>query len=884
MKFTKVKRILTLVLATTLIMNGNMMLPAQAREVYANSTVESRSTTAVIEISTEKDLKKIANNLDGNYKLKNDITLSGKEWTSIGRTGEGGGDIFNGTLDGAGYTISNLYSTAGNGLFVALGEDAVVKNLTISGKITTVANNTGLLAYLSMGTITDCTSEGSIKQPKYKGGSCNIGGLVANNEGYMKNCVNKATIAHTFSDTVLSQSAYGFVGGITGANNGTMENCINQGTVTTKCMYSGGITGVNKYLIKDCTNAGNVTAKLDMPGIALAVGGITGYNKGMIDSCVNTGSIIADAQEYQYDLGGIAGCTRVGAITTFMEYITDISTNTTEINNCENKGTVKGYQGYIGGICGNVDLDKNDIYDTAYVSNKGSIIISRCKNSGNIINLAGEDAYSGGTWFGGVIGRATTDVGRISILGCSNTADITSINGGNCGGVAASIYVSENDKGAEIFIKNCYNTGDITCSKESGYVAGISVHPTENVYLENIYNTGILTGANVLNSIGSIYVKSIKNCYFLKGTTNVEAAHWETALTADEMKIASSFKGFDFNYVWEMQTQNGVLLPSIKGIANPAKAALNSKSLKLELDKTTTLKASVGTLVHLYSGNPKIVSISNEGKITAKRQGSTVIYAAFLDGQIVRCPVTVVKGNVSNAKISLSKTSYEYNGSAKKPTVTVKSGDNTLIKNTDYTVTYSNNKNIGKATVIIKGKGNYTGTVKKTFNITVKKGRVYKVDKNKYKITSSSTVAFTGISNKKAIKFTVPKTVTIGGKKFNVTSVGTSAFEGCTKLSKVTIGSNVTSIGAKAFKGCKVLKSVTIPSKVTTIGKEAFRNCSKLSTITIKSTKLKSVGKNALKGIKSTAKIKVPSKKLSSYKKLMKKKGQGSKVKIVKYK
>ena len=86
-----------------------------------------------------------------------------------------------------------------------------------------------------------------------------------------------------------------------------------------------------------------------------------------------------------------------------------------------------------------------------------------------------------------------------------------------------------------------------------------------------------------------------------------------------------------------------------------------------------------------------------------------------------------------------------------------------------------------------------------------------------------------------------------------------SAFEGCAKLTKVTVGKGVMEIGGSAFKNCK-----------------------KLGTVTIKSTKLKKAGKNALKGIKVTAKIKVPAKKLSGYKKLFKNKGQGKKVKIVK--
>ncbi len=124
-------------------------------------------------------------------------------------------------------------------------------------------------------------------------------------------------------------------------------------------------------------------------------------------------------------------------------------------------------------------------------------------------------------------------------------------------------------------------------------------------------------------------------------------------------------------------------------------------------------------------------------------------------------------------------------------------------------------------------------------------------------------------------KITIPK---------NVTSIGTSAFEGCKKLATVKFqsGSKLKTLGAKVFKKCVALKKITIPGKVTTIGANAFYGCKKLATITISSTKLKKVGKNAFKGIKSTAKIKVPAKKLKAYKKLLKSKGQGKKVKIVK--
>lgn len=80
------------------------------------------------------------------------------------------------------------------------------------------------------------------------------------------------------------------------------------------------------------------------------------------------------------------------------------------------------------------------------------------------------------------------------------------------------------------------------------------------------------------------------------------------------------------------------------------------------------------------------------------------------------------KTSLSKAKITLSKTSYVYNGKVRKPGVTVKIGKKKLKKNKDYTVTYSANKSVGtKAKVTIKAKKNskkYKGKKVKYFKIT----------------------------------------------------------------------------------------------------------------------------------------------------------------------
>ncbi|MCC8075959.1 MAG: MBG domain-containing protein [Clostridiales bacterium] len=88
--------------------------------------------------------------------------------------------------------------------------------------------------------------------------------------------------------------------------------------------------------------------------------------------------------------------------------------------------------------------------------------------------------------------------------------------------------------------------------------------------------------------------------------------------------------------------------------------------------------------------------------------------------------------DLSTCTVTLSATSYTYNGSAKKPTVTVKNGSTTLTSGTDYTVSYSNNTNAGTATVTVTGKGNYTGSVTKTFTIN-------KASISGYTVTLSAT-------------------------------------------------------------------------------------------------------------------------------------------------
>ena len=116
--------------------------------------------------------------------------------------------------------------------------------------------------------------------------------------------------------------------------------------------------------------------------------------------------------------------------------------------------------------------------------------------------------------------------------------------------------------------------------------------------------------------------------------------------------------------------------------------------------------------------------------------------------------------SISKASVTLSTSTYAYDGKAKKPGVTVKLNGKTLKNGTDYTASYSNNTKVGTAKVTIKGKGNYTGSVSKTYSIknNFKKATVSSISTKAFtgkNITQSITVKYNGKTLKNGTDYTV---------------------------------------------------------------------------------------------------------------------------------
>ena len=110
----------------------------------------------------------------------------------------------------------------------------------------------------------------------------------------------------------------------------------------------------------------------------------------------------------------------------------------------------------------------------------------------------------------------------------------------------------------------------------------------------------------------------------------------------------------------------------------------------------------------LPQGNYRVCVFSYNN---SSEKASNIIYVTIKD------VISSIDIDSLGFKLSLSSNSYTYDGKAKIPTVTIKNDTATLIKDTDYTVEYSNNINAGTATVTVTGIGNYTGILTKTFII-----------------------------------------------------------------------------------------------------------------------------------------------------------------------
>ncbi|MCM1115806.1 MAG: fibronectin type III domain-containing protein [Clostridium sp.] len=219
-----------------------------------------------------------------------------------------------------------------------------------------------------------------------------------------------------------------------------------------------------------------------------------------------------------------------------------------------------------------------------------------------------------------------------------------------------------------------------------------------------------------------------------------------------------------------------------------------------------TAQKTVAKTAHSYKTTTKTTKAtkSANGKVVTTYTCKTCGYTYSKTTKTIYKPTTY----------TLSTSTYTYNGSAKKPSVTIKdSKGNKLKSGTDYTVTYpSGRKNVGKYTIKITFKGNYSGTATKSFTINPKNTSLSSVSAGSKKFTvkwKKYTIQTTGYqiqySTDKNFKKN-NKTVTVSSNK--TTSKTISKLSGKKKY-YVRIRTYKTVSGTKYYSSWSSAKTVT---------------------------------------------------------------------------
>ena len=405
-------------------------------------------------------------------------------------------------------------------------------------------------------------------------------------------------------------------------------------------------------------------------------------------------------------------------------------------NNFSTAGIVDGTSSYlgVGGIC-------NDNYGLIY----------GCKNYGKVW---GSDT-------GGIVGM---NIQSGSISQCANLGQVDGSY--SAAGIAAYNYA---------FIYNSYNRG--TIGNTDGIntpreLSGIASHSTGTI--SNCYSAGIFSNTDYV-FFGAYAIcrgadsMNIRNCYV---SDTVKANNQGVNRVSEaEMKSTDFISKIDQPIysvlpAWRTDTKDqNSRFPVTEADVNASKGVYkiqpelwisdDQKLIKGKLSERT----KVISLTYDYSDVKPVITVTdsqiadvvaeNDGfKIHLKSAGTTKLLIKFTETKYtaaaeysltlkvtddVKTPsknTDNTKNNTDNQKntdkntqriksISLSKTSFTYNGKNRKPSVTVKdTKGNTLKKGTDYTVSYPKNcKKVGQYTVTIKFKGNYTGSTKKTYCI-----------------------------------------------------------------------------------------------------------------------------------------------------------------------
>lgn len=306
-----------------------------------------------------------------------------------------------------------------------------------------------------------------------------------------------------------------------------------------------------------------------------------------------------------------------------------------------------------------------------------------------------------------------------------------------------------------------------------------------------VKQTGAVTG-HYTSMISPSYTYVGLGCFFNKyGWASVCGRFSASAGTST--KQSSSLKDC---YVPVEVKKNELVSASLSFIKGGS-SLLKGETAQLELTGFLGQNGEEDMRVLLYdaswkSSNTTVATVDKYGRVTAKSIGTATVTASC-GGKSKSVTVNVVP-SIADCTVTIPYSSYTYRGRGIKPTVTVKYGSTKLVKGTDYTVSYSNNTNVGTAVITVKGKGKYAGTATKKFTV-----KPLNVTSSYAKLSIPyASYTYTGKAIIPKVSFTFKDGTVIPASDFKVTC-SSNIKVGKAKLTLAPLTSNVTGTWTKSF-------------------------------------------------------------------------------------
>ena len=501
---TSVKNWETKTVTITGVNNENQLVIGSYENINGKNRFSITDVKVTVVSLADDPVKKIKDNVTfmefvdavaGGNKTLDARVVSSFEVTSANADAFESIEDYEGTFDGNGKTITGLTKPMFNEL------KGTVKDLTLNSTVNITADqkDMGILANVVSGTVTGCTSKGSLTFDVSAGVTeeHRIGGLigsVATDGATVTDCTNEASVTNNTSN---SDDGELIIGGVVGSFWGT------------------------EFHISGCENTGDIISTSHWSKTP-ALGGIMGQGGNSssassdfsIDSCTNSGAVsFSGTSDNSIQIGGIAGYVRFATMTTLSNSGAISNSGTASANVC------------VGGLLGWVD--KNCTITETKGTNSGTVTNS---GSGKVVSVGGilgrnSSGYLNAT---GSSSKYLQNNGTISDESSTNADDLSV--GGIVGYTTTGIKLQYARNYGEIKVLNGTRDADV----EVGGIAGWLDNQSLNV--NNCRNYGDVTVSSTIS--GSLWAGGIVGLFNVKHTTDKYNLVLEATIDTHEATVS----------------------------------------------------------------------------------------------------------------------------------------------------------------------------------------------------------------------------------------------------------------------------------------------------------------------------------------------------------